>query len=171
MNIARYKEQIRIDKNALDDALISQPMTFMAVSGEYANAISVRDAAKEAVTVARASSYFEERELLEKPTEALVSAKVDLSRKYRKAVRVYLEAKLAADEWFAAKEAWQQRAFVLKDLASLYIAGYFSDASVRGPDSRGVQREQYEEDRKVLADARRKKGVGKKSGRVSLGDK
>ena len=55
------------------------------------------------------------------------------------------------------KEAFQQRAFVLKDLASLYIAGYFTSSSVQGKASRDVQEESYGRNRETLAKRRRSK--------------
>ena len=155
-----YSREIAIDRNDLDTELVKQPSLFLEVAQEYAQAISVRDSLKEAIDVARARVELRiRREAAEedrKITEAGVKAEVELDKTYRRAVEAWLTAKEAADQLAAAKEAFAQRAFVLKDLCGLYVAGYFSTTSVRGRDATDVQQENYENRRKEMARQRRR---------------
>jgi GDP-D-mannose dehydratase len=155
-----YSREIAIDRNDLDTELVKQPSLFLEVAQEYAQAISVRDSLKEAIDVARARVELRiRREAAEedrKITEAGVKAEVELDKTYRRAMEAWLTAKEAADQLAAAKEAFAQRAFVLKDLCGLYVAGYFSTTSVRGRDATDVQQENYENRRKEMARQRRR---------------
>ena len=149
-------ERIKIDQNALNDELVEQPALFMAASNAYVMAISERDEAKADVDVARAEAYFDiRRSSKEKVTEATISAQIELDKNYRVACKNYLEAKQAASEAETLKESFAQKGYVLKELAALYIAGYFGTSSVSGPESREVQRRGYEEKRSEIAKQRR----------------
>src|ERR1035437_8985262 len=134
-----YKRALKIDKDALDEALMRQPQLFDDVAQEHAEAISERDALKEAVDVAKARAELSVRlkleKLGEKVTEPLVKTRTELHPDYRQAVKDYLQAKKASDILQAHKEAFQQRSYVLKDLAALYVAGYFSVNSVKGANA------------------------------------
>jgi hypothetical protein len=157
--IKRYNDLLQIDRDALDEALIQQPGLFLEVSQRYAEAVSERDAYKDGVEVTRAKRSLAIRSELSssgKVTEASVAAQIELDDDYREAVGVYLAAKARADKWMAVKEAFQQRAFVLKDLASLYIAGYFGSDSVGGKAGREVQERSYIEARDRLSKVRRR---------------
>lgn len=157
MNAAKL---LKIDKDALDDELVKQPGMFLRVAEEYARAVSARDGLKEAVDVVRAKSELDVRRRLEedgaKVTESIVKATLELEKSYRRAVDAFLAAKEVADLAAAAKDAFAQRAYVLKDLCSLYVAGYFSTSAVKGPDAREVDEEGYQERRRMLAKQRRR---------------
>jgi hypothetical protein len=154
-----FEKRIKIDQDALNDELVAQPELFLATSKAYVAAVSERDAAKTRLDEVRAAAYFRVREHIEasgdKATEAAVAARVELDDKYRKAVAIHLKARQVAAEAEAVKEAFGQRGYVLKDLAALYIAGYYVASSVSGPASREVQRQDYEEKRAVIAKQRR----------------
>lgn len=156
----RSKSSLRIDPDNLSEELVQQPQLFCDVARRYAMAVSERDAAKEQVSVARAKAYFVVREQLEdgglKTTESAIAIQIELNKDYRAAMDRFQEAKLLADELAADKEAWQQRAYMLKDLASLYIAGYYGQSSVRGDASRAVQEVDYQENRQRLARQRKR---------------
>jgi len=154
------QSSLRIDPDALDRELIQQPELFCGVAREYALAASRRDEAKENVAVAKATAYFVVRNEIEadggKVTESAIGIQIELNPAYRKAVKKYQGAKLAADNLAADREALQQRAFMLKDLCALWIAGYYGQSSIRGEASRTVQDVQYNETKKRLARQRRK---------------
>ncbi|MFA5262206.1 MAG: hypothetical protein WC378_00160 [Opitutaceae bacterium] len=152
--MSEYDQEIKIDINSLDQELVRQPSLFLQVSQDHAQAVSVRDGLKEAVSVAWASAEGrirqEAAEEDRKLTEAMVKSEVEMDRRYRRAVDAYLTAREAADQAFAIKESFAQRAFVLKDLCSLYVAGYFATNAVGGPgpgrlkdDRRDALREAY----------------------------
>jgi hypothetical protein len=158
----RSRASLRIDPDNLNEELVRQPELFCDVARRYALAVSERDAAKEQVSVARAKAYFVVREELEseglKTTESAIGIQIELNKDYRSAMDRFQETKLAADQLAADKEAWQQRAYMLKDLAALYIAGYYGQSSVRGDASRAVQEADYQENRQRLARQRRRIG-------------
>jgi CRP-like cAMP-binding protein len=156
-----YGKELRIDRDALDEALIRQPQLFLAVAEDYAEAMSFRDQLKEAVDAVRASRELTIRRDLadegEKVTEAAVKAKIEVDKAYRRSIDAYLVAKEKADKLLAVKEAFSQRAFVLKDLCGLYVAGYFSATAVKGADARDVGQEKYQQRRKEMAKQRRER--------------
>ena len=157
----QLSQDLKIDRNALDEALILQPELFLRASLLYTEAVSDRDAAKETVSVVHASRSLKiRRKSVEdgtKLTEAIVASMIEKASDYREAMSEYLSCKQQAEEALAVKEAFQQRGYVLKDLASLYIAGYFTSSSVQGKASRDVQQESYARSRETLAKRRRSK--------------
>jgi len=148
------KSALWINTDNLDEELVRQPERFCDVAKRHVMAVSERDAAKEDVAVARAKAYFVVREELEsqgtKTTESAIGIQIELNKKYRAAVDRHREIKLLADELGAGKEAWQQRAYMLKDLAALYIAGYYGESSVGGEASHAVQDAAYQKNRQRL---------------------
>ena len=154
-----WEDRIKIDQNALNDELVAQPELFLAASRAYVEAVSERDAAKSELDVARAAADFRVRTAREaageKSTETIIASAVELDKKYRAAVERHLAAKKAAAEAEVVKESFGQRGYVLKDLAALYIAGYYATSSVSGPDSREVQKQDYEVKRTEIAKRRR----------------
>ena len=150
-----YEQQIQIDRDDLDTELVRQPSLFLEVSQKYVQAVSVRDAAKENVDVARAKVELKIRRRAEeqerKLTESTVKAEVEVHSMYREAVDAYLQAKERADRWLATKEAFSQRAFILKDLCGLYVSGYYTTESVRGKSQSQVQELAYTENRKEMS--------------------
>jgi hypothetical protein len=157
-----YDAKIKIDRDDLDGELVRQPSLFLEVAQDYAQAVSVRDGLKEALESTRASVDLRIRkqvaEMDRKVTEATIKAEVETERVYAKAVRAYLTAKEAADQLLAVREAFGQRAFVLKDLCVLWVAGYYSTSAVKGKDPASVQDAAYERRRATMAQARVKRG-------------
>jgi len=150
-----YAKLLKIDRNALDDALVRQPSLFLSVSQGYVEAVSERDEAKEDIAVTKAEVSLDVRTKLDaegsKSTEAIVTAMVEIDKRYRTVMKIYLEAKKEADRLLAMKEAFQQRAYVLKDLATLYVAGYYGDSVVRGSAPQEVRNQAYQTNREKLA--------------------
>jgi len=129
MTLTEAEALLKIDPDALDEALINQPMFFYQVGHQHAMAISIRDAAKQDLDKTDADLGLIVRHHLEeaggKVTESLVASKVLLHERHTAAVEAYLTAKNNAEVWGAAKDATMQRSYVLKDLAALYVAGYY----------------------------------------------
>ena len=146
------KDKLRIDKNALDEDLIGQPGLFREAGYAYAEAVSTRDALDEERKKVRA-----ELSIGMEGRVADVAAKVESHKLYRKALGKYLVAKKNADDAWVDREAFQQRAFVLKELAHLYVAGYFGTDTIRGSDSRVVQQMEYDRDRREMSEQRRER--------------
>lgn len=160
-----YDQELKIDRHALDDALAEQPVVFARVAQDCALAISERDHAKEDLEVTRAEVSLDVRQRLEqegtKSTEAVVAAQIELDRRYREAMKVLLETKAAADRLAAIKEAFAQRAFALKDLCGLYVAGYWGTDSVKSnKDCLEVENRGRTAARQRLDDRRKEKHRG-----------
>ena len=156
-----YQKALKIDKDSLDEELVRQPTLFDAVATDYVVAVSARDAAKESVDIVRAEAELKIRRAMvgsgEKVTEALIKANIELDAKYLEAMEDFLRLKGAADQLLAHKDAFAQRAFVLKDLCGLYVAGYFSTTAVKGKDAREVGQSAYEQRREEMAKQRRQR--------------
>lgn len=124
---------LRIDKNALDDALEQYPDLFYRVSKQLTHAISIRDAIKQEVSEIEAEVDADVRadaaEKKDKVTEPEVKMMTRLDPKLIKANRDLRNATTRVNELSALKEAFQQRSYAVKDLVSLYVANYFSDQS------------------------------------------
>lgn len=153
-------EKLRIDRDDLDTEIMEQPQLFCGVARRYAIALSQRDAAKEAVGVARAAAYYVVRQQIEaagiKATEAAIAVQIESNKEYRAAMDQYGLLKLAADQLLAEKEAWQQRSYALKDLAALWIAGYCGVSSVKGKASQSLREIEHQENRNQLARQRKR---------------
>ena len=154
------RDQKKIDKRNLDEELAWQPVIFGEIADEYAMAVSERDQLKDAADVVRARAELKIRQSMEeageKVTEALVKTRVDGDARYRAARDAYLQAKSVAELLLSKKEAFAQRAFVLKDLCGLYVAGYFTTTAVKGKNAQDVGDQAYEERRKRMAKQRRR---------------
>lgn len=165
MNTA-VKQALAIDPNRLDDMLVAQPQLFYEYAEAYSLAVSDRDMLKDklARTYAETDARLREEAARadEKITEKAIEASVKVDEDYKQVAEQYREACKEADLLAAAKEAFAQRAWVLKELASLYISGYYSTDAVRGNrDSQDVAlegiRKRQSEKRQQLRDSRRER--------------
>jgi len=156
-DIGDFDGCLLIDENNLDQELIRQPATLQEISMAYAEAVSMRDTAKQDVERVYASVSLQTREDLlsygKKVTEDTVLQTTLSTAEYREAQDIYLDAKLNCDEWAGLKDAFIQRSFMLRDLVSLYISGYFTDSSIKG-GSVAAEEIKYETTKKKLASTR-----------------
>lgn len=132
--MSSLRERLKIDKHALDEELVEQPQLFYHAAQQYVLASSRRDAAYDEIKLTEAALNEEvRRELLklnDKVTEAMVNSSVISHPMRVKAIEDHLAAKKEADEWSALKEAFGQRAYMLRDLVQLFVANYFATSSV-----------------------------------------
>lgn len=158
MNVEEFRKRLRIDKHGLDDCIEEQPVVFDRVAQQTATTIALRDAKKLELekTYARISMGYR-REFSKqgkKITEEFLRQTVLTDEEYDSVQQDYLTYKDEADQWIALKEAFQQRGYMLRDLANLYVAGYFSDITVRGqvPEetSTSLRRKQLSERRRTI---------------------
>jgi len=154
----RYKEFLAIDKDALDDCLIEQPECFYHVARSLVLASSDRDAAKLAFEELQAKLDQDLRAKAiaaeEKMTESALQNKLRTLPAVQDSQRTYLEARQAADEWLALKEAFSQRSFMLRELVALYIAQRHDSAMEGGA---GQARASLSEQNRVAANNERKR--------------
>lgn len=126
------EEGLEIDEHALDDALISQPGNFYATAKELALAVSRRDAASQNVKVEEANADARIRDDAgdgKKPSEAQILQMIKADPEVIKARAELLEREEQVAMLSALKEAFTHRSYALKDLVSLHLASYYSNAS------------------------------------------
>jgi hypothetical protein len=136
VSLADLQQQLEIDKTALDDEIIRQPVLFYTVSEQLTDTIAARDAAKEELAAVDAELDHKWRKQLSKSqsgrvTEGLITSHITTSAEHEKAFLAYLDAKTKADKLLALKEAFQQRSYMLRDLVSLYSANYYENTSLK----------------------------------------
>lgn len=134
--IEDLKKHLAINKYALDEELENQAVIYFEISENCAEALSYRDEAKQAVELVDAEvadairKDFARRD--EKLTEAKLSQEVLLSAKHVTAYQDYLDTKKNAELWMALKESFSQKGHALREMADLYVAGYFAGSDIRG---------------------------------------
>ena len=140
--VERKSEMLRIDKHALDDELQEQPNTFFEVSDRLALEISRRDAAKTELqtveSIADKNIRWVASQENKKLTVQEIAAEVARDEEVINADRRVRDLSYNVNRLSALKEAFAQRAYALKDLASLYGANYFQASSVSGAKDRYV---------------------------------
>ena len=154
--IEQLKKFLEIDKLSLDDEIIRQPSLFYQVSEAYVEAVGERDTLKEQLASTDAEIDGEIRSNAKtRITDTAVKNLVQCDADHEKAFKAYITAKVKADQLGALKEAFQQRGYMLRDLASLYVANYFDHSSIQGTSSQ--DKTIYEARRRTLAEARQRR--------------
>lgn len=133
-----YRGKLRIDRLALDDGIEEHASLFYEISEEHALAMSRRDTAKAAMDEVYSISADQVRrdfsESKDKHTEAQIKEAVVLDPDYLAAIAQYQDRAKEAALLGAMKDSFEQRGRMLRELAQLYISGYFSITSVRGSE-------------------------------------
>lgn len=160
LTLTDLQQQLAIDKSALDDEVIRQPVLFYTISELLTDAIAERDAAKEELNMTDADLDSEGRRKLaksgDKTTEAMFKNYVQTHADHENAFKAWLIAKTKADKLLALKEAFQQRNYMLRDLVSLYSANYYEESSIK--PSRAQEASQYAANRSRISNARAARG-------------
>jgi|PlaIllAssembly_1097288.scaffolds.fasta_scaffold03219_2 hypothetical protein len=144
--IEYLKEFLIIDKNHLDEAIEVQAEIFYHVADGTAQAVSERDQIKYELDTLLSDTYLairlEATEEGRKITEALLENEVAQDKDVQKLKEKYLEVKANAEKWLALKESFTQRGYMLREMASLYVSGYFAEISVRSStDTEEIQQQ------------------------------
>lgn len=160
MGLDEFEQALMIDQHDLDTELLSQADLFYRVAQQYTEAAAIKDEMHEAVKTADAKRNLIIREeydtLGKKITEAQINATVLAHLDHTEAFKDWLNAKEEADKLGHLKEAFLQRSYMLKDLAQLYIAGYFSEKSVSANDTTS-QEAVYQKRKNRMHERRQKK--------------
>lgn len=155
--IEELKSYLRIDKHNLDKAIEEQAEMFYFVAEGSALAGSVRDQIKYELDTLISDTYLTTRlvaaEQGRKITETLLEQEVAQDKEVQKMKEKYLDVKAEAETWLALKESFAQRGYMLRELASLYVSGYFAEISVK---STGNTEELQNQARRERMSARRK---------------
>lgn len=127
--LQRYKQQLLIDKDNLDGELVHQSAYYFAVSEILTQARAERDASKtemdEVLGEVKADLFHNDPKLAD--TKATAMAKADPD--YIKAVDAKVDMDRIVGQWEAMQEAVKSRGYMLRQLADLYVANYYSPTS------------------------------------------
>jgi hypothetical protein len=130
-----YQENLIIDKNDLDTALVEQTNIFHRVGVAYADCISSRDFARNQLEKVKAEldRYTREDALRDSQrlTEAQIAHKIVESESYQNAHSNYLVWKSLAEKWLSLRESYAARAYVLRDLVQLFGMSYWERSIIK----------------------------------------
>jgi len=130
-----YEKDIEIDAELLDSEWLDQPSKMLKYTKHCARMEKERDEAKEALELVKAELDKEIRTnpdkfKVEKITDKVVEATVQMQPAYKEANAEYLEAKFEYNVARGAVDAFDQRKTALENLVRLHNAGYFAGPSV-----------------------------------------
>lgn len=155
-----YRTALKIDQHRLDDMLMQQPIIQQTIAEMSAELGSMRDAAKERVSRvdAQAAKTLRNRLMIEegKASEARIDREIPLTKEHKEAFFVYNELCALAAQWEALTSTARNRAFVIRDLVSLYTSNFFTDTSFRSQSNPQAVRElEHQQARAALSQGRR----------------
>lgn len=160
VQVRDLEKRLRIDEDALNEALIDQAEAFWAVSEELAMTISRRDEAKQ--TAEELSGRVDLRiraaaaKAEEKTTETGIKSKVMQDKEVIHQQRILADLNSRVGLFTALKESFKQRGYALNNLVELHTtndynntnSGDRSSASNRLKDQKAAQvKEQRRRDR------------------------
>ena len=145
------RRKIAFDRDALDDAIEEQAGLFLQCADAVAMAISRRDEAKSAMDLEFAKACDRARTgAIEKKTESGIKEAAQLDKKHMAAEAAHRDAKLEADLASSLRESFEMRGKMLREMAQLYIAGYYQAAGVGGRIRREINDDAAASARKTL---------------------
>ena len=123
---------LKIDKNRLDAMVMEQPTLYYQASEEFSNLVSMRDWAKEKLSRVKAEVASKIRKGEGKTTENMVSEEILKNPDYQAACDYHLDLCTKTEKAQSLRDAFHQRAYVLRDLVQLYSTGYFMSSAQSG---------------------------------------
>lgn len=129
-----YKDDIKIDRNNLEEEWVNQPKKFIEWAEKEIDAQWERDRAKEKLDLVRAeldSAIRKNPKLYgitaEKITEAAISNAIIQEKKFKEASETYLEKVREAKIMGVAREGFDQRKKALEKLTDLFLSQYWAE--------------------------------------------
>lgn len=160
--LSKFKDNLAIDKSALDKELQEHPTLYYEVSELYAEACARRDFLKEQVSLTDAELSSKHTRLLEKEfgkaTVSAIAAAVNADPKHQKAFERHIKAKEVADNAGALKDAFHQRSYMLRELCGLFISNYFQSGTVTAA-SNTTSDIKAERNKELMREARERGGA------------
>lgn len=157
----QLKAGLRIDRDALDDALMEQAVCYERVGDEYAGALLRRDTQSALVKQVRAEVDLEIRSIplppdpkAKPPTETQVLSMVTKHQRVVEAEETARLYEFELERWSNLKRSFEQRSYAIGHLAGLFAAGYFAATASVAPAAAAHSRS-YEAQRGQQAIARR----------------
>lgn len=161
----KYKAKLVIDKHSLDNEGVAQAQLFADIAEKHVECASHRDEAYQTYKITEAQQNLRMRQDAldegRKVTETMLESLVITSRPYQIAKDAHLTWKALADKWEALRESAAQRSYILKDLAALWLGGYYSSASTNASQN-VVEKRVAQEVRAVQAEHRERKRLARK---------
>lgn len=150
-----YKEDIEINKHALDEEWLRQPSKYRKWSKRLAKAKEKRTQAKKNILLVRAKVSLEIRKNptaygIDKLTDKVVEALVSSDKRVIKAEAEETKYSYEADVMQSAVTALDHRKRALEDLVRLHLAGYFSQPHIDSASEETI-------DKRAVIKAERKK--------------
>lgn len=136
--LEEHERNVPIDEHDLVSCQKQQTESYDAVGRRAAFEASKRDAAKQHLKMV--SARVEDRiradakDEGEKVTEATVAARVLLDPDVIEAETILQDLNRAVRDLEALRDSFQQRSVMLRDMAQLWIAGYYGDSATAGAD-------------------------------------
>jgi hypothetical protein len=158
--LKEFTEYLEIDKHDLDNVVTQQASLFFEVSRISAVVSSLEDNAKQEFKTVEAEVNLDIREdCLNKnikTTENFIAALILCDDRYIRASRDYIYVCREAEKWKALKDAFIQRSFMIRELSSLLIAGYYTQSTING-DPAANSEAKYDRLKNNLAEKRSSK--------------
>lgn len=128
--IAFYRDKVKIDRHALDVAAEEHPQLFLEILEKHVQAVSRQAQAQDEMVRLDSGLARKVREELvakgTKTTEGMIADFVLVDPEHVAASAKVAAAKIEVDEWAALKSAFEHRKSMIRELAQLYFAGYYS---------------------------------------------
>lgn len=134
--ISTLTTNLKIDKHSLDNEVTHHSDFLHSALDAHANAVNLRDGAKNQLEELYAELSLKYRREADnagvKTTEDKIKQSVLIDDQYKKLQAQLLLLKLDCDKLAALKEAYLARGYMLRELAGLWLGGYFSNRSIDG---------------------------------------
>lgn len=130
LDLSELRAKLQIDKHNLDEECIQQPSLYQTLSEQHVLAVSVRDTLKEEMQIEDAVLAEEIRKRLtstpgERSSETRIGDLVQQEQRHIAKQRKWAAAVTRAATLGAMVTAADQRGKMLRELAQLYVAGYY----------------------------------------------
>lgn len=152
---AELHAKLKISKDHLDDELIEQPGNYFLAAEQHALAVAEAATAKDNIKKIMGKMYKAYSKA--GGTQNIINAKVESCKAVRLARKNHHEKILSEGRWSAMKDAFAQRAFILKDLTQMHLRAFFGEDSVTAKDRNDVSQADYGKNRAAMAQGRKKK--------------
>ena len=135
-NAEEFEQLLVIDKNDLDNVCAQQADIYYRIADRYSLARDEADLAKAELDIGNSKLALSFRQKAEKDgiktTEGKISEAVLASSEHAAGQELLQQKQLEVARWGNLREAFTQRSQMIKILADLYSAGYWTSGSLRG---------------------------------------